>query len=278
MSLLRNLYYSLSPSKRLLVRRIWYFPSDCWDSITGKRDNMIPPKGMIYVGSGDFTERGNDILDLLVKYAGIKPDASVLDIGCGIGRLAIPLTRFLSANGSYDGFDIVKKGIEWCNNRISPKYPNFRFLLIDLKNDLYNDKAEYEARSFIFPYEDDSFDCIVLASVFTHMMPNDVDNYLNQIARVMRSGGKCLVTFFLVNDDILKKMSCGETNFVFKHSYGDYLLMDKNVKEANIAYEEGFLQKKYDKYGLKKDAVYYGQWSNSEGFVNFQDVVVLSKS
>ena len=277
MSLLRNLYYSLSPSMRLAARRIWYFPSDCWDSITGKRDSMIPPKGMIFVGSGDFTERGNDILDLLVKYAGLKPDASVLDIGCGIGRLAVPLTRFLSERGSYDGFDIVKKGIDWCNNRISPKYPNFRFLHIDLKNDLYNDKTENEARSFIFPYEDDSFDCIVLTSVFTHMMPDDVDNYLNQIARVMRSGGKCLVTFFLVNDAIMKKMNRGETSFAFKHSYGDYLLMDKNVKEANIAYEECFLQKIYDKYGLKQDAVYYGQWSKSEGFVSFQDVVVLSK-
>ena len=278
MSLLRNLYYSLSPSMRLVARRVWYFLPDCWGSVTGKRDSMIPPKGMIYVGSGDFMERGNDIVDLLVKYAGLKPDASVLDIGCGIGRLAVPLTKFLNEEGSYDGFDIVKKGIDWCDKRISPKYPNFRFLHVDLKNDLYNDNTDDEARSFIFPYEDDSFDCIVLTSVFTHMMPDDVDNYLSQIARVMRSGGKCLVTFFLVNDDVMKKMNGGCTNFVFKHSYGDYLLMDKNVKEANIAYEEGFLQRIYDKYGLKKDAVYYGQWSNSEGFVSFQDVVVLSKS
>lgn len=278
MSLLRKLYYSLSPSMRLVARRIWYFPSDCWDSITGKRDSMIPPKGMIYVGSGDFIERGNDILDLLVKYAGLKPDASVLDVGCGIGRLAVPLTTFLSEKGSYDGFDIVKKGIDWCRNRISPRYANFEFLHIDLKNDLYNDKTENEARSFVFPYKDDSFDCIVLTSVFTHMMPDDVDNYLNQIARVMRSGGKCLVTFFLVNDDIMKRMERGETNFTFKHSYGDYLLMDKSVKEANIAYKESFLQELYDKYGLKRETVYYGQWSNSDKSVSFQDVVVLSKS
>ena len=277
MSLLRKLYYSLSPSLRFVARRIYYFPSDCLDSFTGKRDCMIPPKGMVFVGSGDFIERGNDILELLVKYTELKPDASVLDIGCGIGRLAVPLTKFLNEKGSYDGFDIVKKGIEWCNKRIAPKYPNFRFLHVDLKNDLYNDKTEDEARCFIFPYKDDSFDCVVLTSVFTHMMPEDVDNYLNQIMRVMRSGGKCLVTFFMVNDDILKKMDRGETNFVFKHSYGDYLLMDKNVKEANIAYEENYLQKLYDKYGLKKTAVYYGQWSNSDDFVSFQDVVILSK-
>ena len=275
--MLRKLYYSFSPSMRLIARRIWYFPSDCWNSITSKRDSMVPPKGMIYVGSGDFTERGNDILDLLVKYAELKPDSSVLDIGCGIGRLAVPLTKFLDKRGSYAGFDIVKKGIDWCNDRINPLFPNFKFMHIDLKNDLYNDRTEDKASNFIFPYDNESFDCIVLTSVFTHMMPDDVDNYLGQISRVMRQGGKCLMTFFLVNDDLLKKMDCGETNFVFKHSYGDYLLMDKNVKEANIAYKETFLQKLFDKYELKKEAVYYGQWSNSVNFVNFQDVVVLSK-
>lgn len=277
MSLLRNLYYALSPSMRLVARRVWYFPSDCWDSVAGKRDGMTPPKGMIYVGSGDFTEQGKNIRDLLVKYARLKPESAVLDVGCGIGRLAVPLTKFLNENGSYDGFDIVKKGIDWCNKRIAAKYPNFKFLHIDLKNDLYNDKTETEARSFIFPYEDNSFDCVVLTSVFTHMMPDDVDNYIGQITRVMRSGGKCLVTFFLVNDDILKRMEAGGTNFVFKYSYGDYLLMDDSVREANVAYREDFLQKLFDKHGLKKEAVYCGQWSNSDGYVNFQDVVVLSK-
>jgi SAM-dependent methyltransferase len=238
---------------------------------------MIPPKGMIYVGSGDFAEQGRNMRDLLVKYAGLKPDSSVLDAGCGIGRLAAPLTKFLNENGSYDGFDVVKKGIDWCNKHIAATYPNFRFLHVDLKNDLYNDKTEREARSFIFPYEDNSFDCVVLTSVFTHMMPDDVDNYTAQIARVMRPGGKCLVTFFLVNDDILERMNAGGTCFVFKHSYGDYLLMDNRVKEANVAYREDFLQKLFDRYGLRKEAVYCGQWSNNCNYISFQDVIVLSK-
>ncbi|MDR2774507.1 MAG: class I SAM-dependent methyltransferase [Tannerella sp.] len=259
------------------MRRIWYFPSDCRNSIAGKRDGMTPPKGMIYVGAGDFRKQGRHILDMLIKYAGLSPEKALLDVGCGIGRLAVPLTGFLNERGSYDGFDIVKKGIDWCNSHIAPEYPNFRFLHVDLKNDLYNDESETEARNFIFPYKDDSFDCIVLTSVFTHMMPDDVNNYLKHISRVMRPGGKCLVTFFLVNDDVLEKMRNGRTSFVFKYSYGDYLLMDKSVKEANIAYREDFLQKLYDKYELQKEMVCYGQWSGNDNYVSFQDVVVLSK-
>ncbi|MDR1336912.1 MAG: class I SAM-dependent methyltransferase [Tannerella sp.] len=277
MSLLRNLYYALSPSMRLIARRVWYFPSDCRSSITGKRDSMTPPKGMIYVGGGDFVEQGKTIQGLLVKYAGLKPESTVLDAGCGIGRLAVPLTKFLNEKGSYDGFDIVKKGIGWCNRRIATGYPNFKFLHVDLKNDLYNDKTETEACTFIFPYKDDSFDCVVLTSVFTHMMPDDVDNYIGQISRVMRPGGKCLATFFLVNDDILKRMEAGDTDLVFKHACGDCLLMNHRVKEANVAYREDFLQKLFDRHGLRKDVVFHGQWSNSSNYVSFQDVVVLSK-
>ena len=41
---------------------------------------------------------------------GLKPEHRVLDIGCGVGRVALPLTRYLTS-GTYDGFDIVKRWI-----------------------------------------------------------------------------------------------------------------------------------------------------------------------
>lgn len=204
MGLARQFYYALTPTLRFAVRRLYYLPVDCYERVFGKKDPLIPPKGMIFIGSGDFRQQGQHILKLLIDHAGLTPESKVLDIGCGIGRLASALTGFLSPTGSYDGFDIVKKGINWCRKQISSRYPNFTFKHIDLKNDLYNVKTDREAKNFSFPYPDESFDCIALTSVFTHMMPEDVDNYLGQIARVMKSGGKCLATFFLINPEIEK--------------------------------------------------------------------------
>jgi len=88
MELLRNFYYFLSPNKRLLARRLFYLPVDFWKSITGKRHKYEPPKGKIYIGSGDFLEQGIHHLDLLKKYIDLNPNDNVLDIGCGIGRTA----------------------------------------------------------------------------------------------------------------------------------------------------------------------------------------------
>lgn len=41
-----------------------------------------------------------------------------MDIGSGIGRTAVPLTKFLNPDARYEGFDVVKKGVKWCNAKI----------------------------------------------------------------------------------------------------------------------------------------------------------------
>lgn len=57
-------------------------------------------------------------------------------MGCGIGRMAIPLTEYLSEEGSYEGFDVVRRGVKWCQENITTRCPNFRFRLADVYNEL----------------------------------------------------------------------------------------------------------------------------------------------
>lgn len=61
----------------------------------------------------------------------------MLDVGSGIGRMARPLTKFLTS-GSYVGIDIVPRGIEWCQRHITSRYPNFTFQHADVYNKEYN--------------------------------------------------------------------------------------------------------------------------------------------
>lgn len=94
---------------------------------------MEPPKGLIYTGYGDFIEHGKIHLGFLIKYAGLQPNHRVLDVGSGIGRTAVALTSYLDSNGSYEGFDAVKLGVDYCIRKITSKYPNFKFKFVDLK-------------------------------------------------------------------------------------------------------------------------------------------------
>src|SRR6185503_10967146 len=115
--------------------------------LTGKADPELPPLRMRFVGMGDFREIGEEMASLLVRVGGLCPGDRVLDIGSGIGRVAIPLTRILDPAASYDGFDVVKRGVDWCRRHITPRHPNFRFHLVDVRSSEYRDRGA-DASSF----------------------------------------------------------------------------------------------------------------------------------
>ena len=67
MNLLRRLYYTLSPELRLKAREIYYKPSDLVQKMTRKKGEIIPPKGMIFTGSGDFLSSGKRYINIFEK-------------------------------------------------------------------------------------------------------------------------------------------------------------------------------------------------------------------
>ena len=275
----RKLFYSLSPSLRFFIRRIYFFPIDLWNKIQNKNKKNIPPKGLIFIGQGDFEKIGKHYLHLFKKYCDLQPHHHVLDVGCGIGRIALPLTDYISNNGLYEGFDIVNVGINWCRKNITAKFPNFNFIHVDLKNDLYNLSTNSSAKDFVFPYKDDSFDLVVLTSVFTHMVPEDVVNYLKEINRVLKNDGKLLITVFLLNSESKKYMIYNK-EFDFKFNYGNYRLINNQVKEANVAFEEECFMDTLKQNNFEVLNKLYGSWSkgNQKNNLDFQDTLILKKN
>lgn len=273
MSLLRSYYYKLPPGLRLLGRKIYFFPIDLYEGITGKRSKNAPKKGDIYVGSSDFIAHGIRQAKVLQKYIDLKSTDRVLDVGCGIGRTAVSLTDVLK-NGTYDGFDAVEKGIAWCNKHIHARHPHFRFKFTPIHNDLYN-SFSMKAEDFTFPYEDSSFDKAFLFSVFTHMQIVEIRRYLNEICRVLNSEGLCLATFFLYDDS---KNEGGSMHF--PHIYDGYKLMDDKVTAANIAVSIPLLQEMAKDAGLQVQKIKGGYWRSNvakEDADEFQDIVVFKK-
>ena len=214
-------------------------------------------------------------LDYFIEYCNLKPKSAILDIGSGIGRSAIPLTKHLNAEGKYEGFDVVKRGVDWCSKNITKRFPNFRFKYIPLNNDLYRQNGA-SPDQFRFPYNDESFDLIIVNSVFTHMIADEVENYFSEMKRVLKPKGIVYATFFLYE----KGMESFPHDFNFPHDYGHYRLMDNEVKSANVAFKKSFLTNNLVKEkGFFIKHLFPGSWNGlpAEECKEFQDLVILEK-
>ena len=278
MNALRTFYYQLSPSLRFAVRRLYYWPMDFYEGFSGERPSDVPPKGMIFTGQGDFVEQGDKMLRLFQDLGSLQPQHQVLDVGCGIGRIARPLVSFLNQQeGSYHGFDAVNMGIKWCTTHLATQHPHFNFRYIPLKNDLYRRDGKDPA-NFVFPYKDRFFDFVCVISVFTHMLPDSVLNYLEQIFMKLKPGGICFTTFFIVPKG--GNQTNGKGAFNFPYDFGHYVLMDQKVKSANVGYKAHYLLPKIKQIGFEVVQQYPGSWSSnipSSQCLDFQDIVVLKK-
>lgn len=222
-----------------------------------------------------------EYLAYLPLLCGVERHSAILEIGCSHGRTSRGLLQCLRSPGSYDGFDIVRDQIDDASRRITPIAPNFRYRHVDIYNRHYNPDGAVRASEFVFPYDDRSFDCVYAASVFTHLLPEELDNYFRQTARVLKPDGKALFSFFVL--DFYRGVGTPiSTDYEFEHPFGD--LGEVAVKypdypDTVVAYGERAIRGAAAAAGLEVERILPGLWSNNPGMaVNEQDLVLLRRA
>ncbi|HUL01247.1 MAG TPA: class I SAM-dependent methyltransferase [Nitrospirota bacterium] len=259
------------------LKKIYYFSIVLIDKLMGQ-NNILPRGSMFFIRDKDYTKTGQEFKNFFTELANLQPSDQVLDIGCGFGRMAVPLTNYLSQEGGYWGFDIINDAITWCNIFISPRFRNFHFLHSDVYNKYYNPNGKVRARNYQFPFDKASFDFVYLTSVFTHMLPSDVENYMSEISRVLKTGGKCLITFFILNQESENLINSGRSTQDFRYKMDGYLTINDSDPEAAIAYNEEFIIGLFNKYGLKiSKPIHYGSWCKRDNFLSYQDLIIAQK-
>jgi len=232
-----------------------------------------------YVGPlRSFEASGAEFMGHLRTLAELRPDERVLDIGCGCGQMALHLKQYLDEKGSYVGVDIHGPSIRWCQKEIASRRSNFEFAHIDVRNLAFNPTAKHDAESYQFPYDAHSFDLILLKSVFTHMRPAEIDNYLREVSRLLKSEGRCLATFFLLNEEQARLAREEKNALPFPHGKGVWKYRYEHSPESAVAYDESYIMELLEKHGLTlKAPIYYGHWTGRENGLSFQDILLLAK-
>ncbi|NYH93363.1 methyltransferase domain-containing protein [Actinopolymorpha rutila] len=198
----------------------------------------------------DFADTGEDQLQFLVELCGLQPSHRVLDIGCGVGRLALPLSGYLNDKGAYEGFDVLDHMVDWCKQNIGSRHPNFQFRTAAVASTTGSTFPEQTAADYRFPYEDNSFDLAYAGSLFTHLTPAGTENYLAEVLRTLRPGGVLVATFNLYNAESHQRFPGRRLEEIWPHDHGAYRLKEEDSPESSVAYDEIYLRKAYEKVGL----------------------------
>lgn len=240
-------------------------------------DQLIPSAADLRaagIGGGDYVEVGDRFLDYFKTLALVTPHDAVLELGCGIGRIARPLTTWLQPPGRYDGFDVVRGSVSWCRAHITPRYPHFRFHPVDVANSFYNPRGRLQGKDLRFPSDSGAFDVAIAISLFTHVLPDTAHTYITEAARVLRPGGRLFATWFIWRGGAAPSEAALNE---FPFDSGSYRVASRRTPEAVVAFSEVAVAGLYDAAALRVTAQVQGHWTHGVHALPYQDMIVAVK-
>jgi hypothetical protein len=110
------------------------------------------------------------------------------------------------------------------------------------------------------------------------MLPEDLDNYLSEVAQVLKQGGRCFITYFLLTPDSSRLIEEKASSIDFRYAIPGCRVENKDVPEDVVAYDESRIRELYEKHGLNiSEPIRYGSWCGRKNALSYQDIVVASK-
>jgi SAM-dependent methyltransferase len=236
------------------------------------------------VGGGDPKAIGTSLVEFMVAQGVISTMSRVFEIGCGCGRVAVPLTQYLEPTTRYVGVDIVPGLVAFCRREISTRYPNFQFYAVRDSNPLYERFSKIGRSDELLLDEslslDRSFDLISAFSVFTHLQRLEASAMLRSIWQRLDYDGWAVLTFFVLDHFSRRDIREGKSSLFksqTKQVDGDIVVDTYNGPNSAVGYDENVLRQLIAESGFEGvHAVHYGGWRSCPG-VTFQDIVVLKK-
>ncbi len=216
---------------------------------------ILPPKKLRFGGkyfekNKDFINSGKEEVRRLIANFNLSSSSSLLEIGCGPGRLPIGILATLGEL-KYEGIDIHEKSIIWCKKYIEKKNPSFNFHLINIKNERYNPFSETEANDSKLPVQG-PYDIIYLYSVFSHLLEKDIRFYLNEFKSLLLPEGNIFLTAFI--KDNVPPISINPENYI-RNWQGPLHCVRYNKEKLFLLFEE---------FGFQIDKVEYEKETDNQ--------------
>jgi ubiquinone/menaquinone biosynthesis C-methylase UbiE len=163
---------------------------ELYEQLYEHQGQTVPPD--VSIGGGDFDLIGRIELGVLLM-EGLAPSHTLCDFGCGTGRLAVHAVPYLTG-GQYIGTDIADSMLAHASQRLAQR-PSGGAAVRFLKQ-----------RPDVFDLPDASVDVLCAFSVFTHMEPEDTYRYLVAARRIVRPGGKLVLSCVPMDSAVARRI------------------------------------------------------------------------
>jgi ubiquinone/menaquinone biosynthesis C-methylase UbiE len=104
-----------------------------------------------------------------------------------------------------------------------------------------------------------------------------VNHYLSELSRVLAPGGKCLATFFLMNEEARQLIASRRSSLDLSHTLSGCWTANPRVPETAIGCEESEVVRLLGDNGFTVYAPSYGKWCGREEYQSYQDILVFRK-
>lgn len=223
-------------------------------------DIILPPDYLMYesfqMNYKKYYNGGLNMAKYLVNqfknHINLK-DISILDWGCGPGRIIRHMPAIVSNNCKFFATDYNANSIDWCSKNL----PNIKF-----------NKNELSAK---LPYQDNSMDIIYGISIFTHLSKKMHYEWFNELHRVLKPNGIMLLS--MQGDNFKVKLTQKELQ---QYNQGE-IVVRGSVKEGHRMYS-AFHPKPFMKSLFKNVEIleHITQTSNTKDWVP-QDIWIVKK-
>lgn len=222
---------------------------------------------------------GQEYHSYLRLLTGLKSNHRLMDLGCGCGLLELALER-MNWDGDLVAIDIHKPSIDWCAATIGRRQPRYRFVHANIYNSAYWRRGAMNAETWLRTFDETNFDCVIVKSVFTHMLPEELQMYLSDLPRRLKPRSRALLTFFLLKSSgdhqITRK---AEISFGRPSPDAPYAVRRLTAPTAAVAYDLTYVLSSLARVGLELvPPIFFGSWSGEVDALSYQDIMIVRRA
>jgi SAM-dependent methyltransferase len=237
---------------RHAARPVVWAVSDLKTSLKGE---LLPPRRLRSEVPGDFKKVGPEFLGHLIELGGLRPEHRLLDVGCGPGRMAIPLTGYLKEPGGYEGVDTWPEAVAWCSAKITPRFSNFHFSVLASAtgiDDPWRSIRPEQGEQITFPCDPSSFDFAIVCAI-SKLSGATFQRFVLEAGRSLRQGGCYVGTCFVVP-------------------------AARPTEPHPVTFTEEELHALFGHAGMEIEVIHPGSWNGHPNPLSYQDLIIARKT